>query len=127
MDARFQYLRFAPNRSSNTFYLGESIQVGGCGDNCSTDLRLDSPGSSGQRGFKRKVSSIDRSMGEEVMSPVPFLYLGHSPSSSDSKGSSSTTVSSAKENDEESAMDRVLGFSLNIGNDKISNPKKSTS
>ncbi|KAG5563345.1 hypothetical protein RHGRI_005930 [Rhododendron griersonianum] len=127
MDARFQYLRFAPNRSSNTFYLGESIQVGGCGDNCSTDLRLDSPGSSGQRGFKRKMSSIDRSMGEEVMSPVPFLYLGHSPSSSDSKGSSSTTVSSAKENDEESAMDRVLGFSLNIGNDKISNPKKSAS
>lgn len=123
MDARSQDLRFARNRSSNTFYPGESIQVGGFVDNCSTDLRLDSPGSSGQRGSKRKGCSIDRSM-----SPVPFLSLGHSPpSSSDSKGSSSTTVSSAKENDEESAMDRVLVFSLNLGNDKISNPKKSAS
>ncbi|XP_058200082.1 uncharacterized protein LOC131315021 isoform X2 [Rhododendron vialii] len=111
MDARSQYSRFAR----------------GCGDNCSTVLQLESPGSSGQRGFKRKVSSIDRSMGEEVMSPFSFISIGHSPSSSDSKGSSSTTVSSAKENDEESAMDRVLDFSLNLGNDKTSNPKKSAS
>uniref|UniRef100_A0A5B7AZZ4 WRKY19-like zinc finger domain-containing protein n=1 Tax=Davidia involucrata TaxID=16924 RepID=A0A5B7AZZ4_DAVIN len=139
MDARFQNLDFATNPSSNSFKsLGNSIQIGGDGtiaDYCTdTILRLESPGSSipflsCSMGSKRKWSLIDGSMGQQVGSLL-HLGLGHSSSSSDSKGSSATactTLSSAKETDEESSMDLELDFTLHLGNEKITGPKKSAS
>ncbi|KAF6162099.1 hypothetical protein GIB67_008228 [Kingdonia uniflora] len=95
-----------------------------------TDLRLDSPGASfsylsTSKGIKRKWCSSDGSLGPENRS---FLIngLGHSQSSSDSKGSSATActiISSAKETDEESSMDLNLDFDLHLGNDKTFNRK----
>ncbi|KAH7839167.1 hypothetical protein Vadar_000670 [Vaccinium darrowii] len=138
MDAWFEHSGFAANPSSKTFkYPGKSIQVGGAEDDYCRDtvLRLDSPGFSApffstQQGTKRKFGLIDRStMGQLVKSSLS-LSLGHSPSSSDSKGSSATactTVSSAKETDEESSMDLDLEFSLHLGNEKISSPQKCAS
>ncbi|KAI7989173.1 putative WRKY transcription factor 19 [Camellia lanceoleosa] len=136
MDASFQNLGFAANLSLNAFKnLGKSIQVGVGDDYCmDTVLRLDSPGSSiplksAPKGIKRKWSLIDGSKGQQVESSLR-LKLGHSSSSSDSKGSSATactTVSSAKETDEESSMDLDLDFSLHLGNEKISIPKKHAS
>ncbi|KAL6986339.1 hypothetical protein U1Q18_019707 [Sarracenia purpurea var. burkii] len=138
MDAGFQNLDFAVNPSLNASkYLGKSIQVDGAGDGhyLDTILRLDSHGSyipllsAAGKGIKRKWSLIDRSIGQQVGSSL-CLKLGHSSSSSDSKGSSATvctTVSSAKETDEESSMEIDLDFSLHLGNEKIYSPKKSES
>ncbi|XAR70231.1 hypothetical protein NMG60_11027019 [Bertholletia excelsa] len=134
MDAHFQNLGFAANPCLNGFKtLGKSIQVRGAGDDFCMDtiLRLDSPGSftpllPASKGIKRKWSMIDGSMEQHVGSTL-CLRLGHSPSSSDSKGSSATActvVSSAKETDEESSMDLDLDFSLHLGNEKGSSPKK---
>ncbi|KAL7165475.1 hypothetical protein ACSBR2_041208 [Camellia fascicularis] len=137
MDARLQNLGFAANPSSNAFKnLGKSVQVGGSGDDYCMDtiLRLNSPGVSipflsASKGIKRKWSLIYGSMGQQVGSSL-CLKLGHSSSSSDSKGSSATActaVSSAKEIDEESSMDLDLDFALHLGNEKVSSPNKSAS
>ncbi|XP_052209997.1 uncharacterized protein LOC127813205 isoform X1 [Diospyros lotus] len=137
MDDRFQDWRFSADPSSYASKnLGKSIQVGGAGYNycADTTLRLDSPASSFPflsvpKGTKRKWGFLDGCMGGQRGSPF-FLRLGHSSSSSDSKGSSATvctTVSSAKETDEESSMDLDLDFSLHLGNEKMPNPKNSAS
>ncbi|OMP06098.1 putative transcription factor [Corchorus olitorius] len=137
MDPRFSNLGFAANFSSNAFKsLGNSMQYGGAGVAYSTDtvLRLDSPGSSirymsTSKGIKRKWSLMDGSVSEQVGSSLS-LGLGRSSSSSDSKGSSTTactTTSSAKEADEESSMDIEFDFTLHLGNEKVSNPKKCAS
>ncbi|KAK9927074.1 hypothetical protein M0R45_024276 [Rubus argutus] len=134
MDNRPQNLDFAANYSSNVFkILGNSLQVRGAGGDYCTDtiLRLNSPGSSmtyvsSPKGTKRKWGVIDGSLNQHVGSSLS-LGLGHSPSSSDSKGSSATvctTMSSAKETDEESSMDLELDFSLHIGNEKVPSLKK---
>ncbi|XVF10494.1 hypothetical protein REPUB_Repub07fG0187900 [Reevesia pubescens] len=112
------------------------MQVGGTEAPYSADtvLRLDSPGSSiclrsASKGIKRKWSLMDGSISEQVGSSLS-LRLGHSSSSLDSKGSSTTactTTSSAKEADEESSMDMELDFTLHLGNEKVINPKKSAS
>lgn len=135
MDARFQNIGFAGIYSPNVFkILGSSMKVGGAGSEHGADtiLRLDSPVSStpfmsASKGVKRKWSLIDSSMGQQVGSALS-LGLGRSSSSSDSKGSSATgctTISSAKEIDEESSMDIELDFTLHLGNEKIPSPKKS--
>ncbi|OAY56420.1 uncharacterized protein LOC110608957 [Manihot esculenta] len=136
MENKFQNLGFASNYPSNPFKMGSSVQVGGPVAEYSADtvLRLDSPGSSvtymsPAKGIKRKWNLMDRSMGQCVGSSLS-LGLGRSSSSSDSKGSSATactTMSSAKETDEESSMDLELDFSLHLGNEKMSSPKKSAS
>lgn len=136
MDNRFQDLGFGVNYSSNVFKnLGSSMQIGGTGAEYGTDtsLRLDSPGTSipympTSKGIKRKWSLIDGSIGQQVGSTLS-LGLGRSSSSSDSKGSSATactTMSSAKETDEESSMDLELDFTLHLGNEKVPSPKRFT-
>ncbi|EEF51275.1 transcription factor, putative [Ricinus communis] len=135
MENKFQNLGFAATCPSNAFkILGSSTLVGGpvaeyCAD---TVLRLDSPGSSvsctsQSKGIKRKWNFIDGTMGQHIGSSLS-LGLGCSSSSSDSKGSSATactTMSSAKETDEESSIDLELDFALHLGNEKMSSPKKS--
>ncbi|XP_022720975.1 uncharacterized protein LOC111278581 isoform X2 [Durio zibethinus] len=113
-----------------------SMQVGGTGfpHNADTVLRLDYPGSaiphmSISKGVKRKWNLMDGSISELVGSTL-CLGLGRSSSSSDSKGSlttACTTTSSSKEADEESSMDIELDFTLQLGNEKAINPKKSAS
>ncbi|XP_010261439.1 PREDICTED: uncharacterized protein LOC104600276 [Nelumbo nucifera] len=135
MDPRFQNLGFFdPNPSPNAFEnLSKVIQVGEVRADCCTDttLRLDSAGASfphflTSKGIKRKWSMIDGSMGLRDGSSL-VLGLGHPSSSSDSKGSSATactTMSSAKETEEESSMDIALDFVLHLGNEKSPSPKK---
>ncbi|KAL4296662.1 hypothetical protein GQ457_12G000830 [Hibiscus cannabinus] len=136
MDSRFSDLGFPANYSLNAFnILGSSMQVGGTGGATAyckdTVLSLDSPGSSipcmsTSKGIKRKWSLMDGSISEQVGSSLA-LRLGHSSSSSDSKGSSTTagtSTSSAKESDVESSMDIELDFTLHLGNEKLNNPKK---
>ncbi|KAM2938430.1 hypothetical protein FF1_038220 [Malus domestica] len=134
MDNRLQSLGFAANFSSNAFrILGNSMQVGGAGGEYSTDtiLRLNSPGFSmaympSPKGIKRKWSSVGGSLTQHVGSSLA-LGLGRSTSSSDSKGSSTTactTMSSAKETDEESSMDFELDFALHLGNEKVPSLRK---
>ncbi|XP_050227273.1 uncharacterized protein LOC126676942 [Mercurialis annua] len=136
MEDNFRNLGFSAAYSSNGFLIsGSSLQVGGPVAEYSADtvLRLDSLGASvtctsPQKGIKRKWDLIDRSMGRHVGSSLS-LGLGRSSSSSDSKGSSGTactTMSSAKETDEESSMDFQLDFALHLGNEK-SSPKNSSS
>ncbi|GMN31831.1 hypothetical protein TIFTF001_003410 [Ficus carica] len=137
MDDRFQNLGFAANYSSNAFkILGNSMQFGVAGAETRADtiLRLTSPSSSipfmsSPKGTKRKWSLIDLSVCPQVDSSLSLGLLGRSSSSSDSKGSSATactTISSAKEADEESSMDLELDFSLHLGNEKSPSPKKHT-
>ena len=137
MDDRFQNLGFAANYSPNAFkILGNSKQfrVAGAESRADTILRLNSPGASVpymscSKGTKRKWSSIDPSVCQQVGSSLS-LGLGRSSSSSDSKGSSATactTMSSAKETDEESSMDLELDFSLHLGSEKLPSPKKHAS
>ncbi|KAI4326873.1 hypothetical protein L6164_019398 [Bauhinia variegata] len=136
MDVRFQNLGFAANHSSNAFKnLGNSVRVEGGQADCSSDtiLRLDSPCSSilhmgSFKGIKRKWDLIDGCMGQRVGSSLS-LGLGHSTSSSDSKGSSATActaMSSAKEIDEESSMDIELDFALHLGCEKVQSISKPT-
>ncbi|XP_027080838.1 uncharacterized protein [Coffea arabica] len=137
MDARFHNLGFAANPALNAFEnLGNSFQIGvaGGGFCADTTLCLDSSGSpipfvSASKGMKRKWGLIDGSVGQQLESSL-CLRLGHSTSSSDSKGSSATactSISSAKEIEESSSMDLELDFSLHLGNDKTFSPRKSTS
>ncbi|XAR55105.1 hypothetical protein NMG60_11030499 [Bertholletia excelsa] len=135
MDANFQNLGVAANPPSSAFKnQGKTIQGGGAGDNCCIDtmLRLDSPGASvsfTSKGSKRKRSLIDESKGQLIGTSLS-LSLGHLSSSSDSKGSSattSTTMFSAKEADEESSVDLNLDFSLHLGIQKISGANKPAS
>ncbi|CAN1189606.1 Probable WRKY transcription factor 19 [Linum perenne] len=131
MENRFQNLGFPANYPSNAFKV---MQVGGvvAQSRADTVLRLDSFGSavpltSPSKGMKRKWSLIDGAMNQQVGSSLS-LGLGRPSSSSDSKGSSvtgCTTMSSAKETDEESSMDLELDFSLHLGNEKVSSTKKS--
>ncbi|KAE8055427.1 hypothetical protein FH972_012267 [Carpinus fangiana] len=139
MDTRCENLQFSANYSSNAFkILGNSGHVAGAGAvaeyGTDTDLRLDSPGSSipymsNSKGIKRKWGLTGGSMGQLVGSSLS-LGLGCSSSSSDSKGSSATactTMSSAKETDEESSMDIELDFSLHLSGEKVPSPKKPAS
>ncbi|KAK6778866.1 hypothetical protein RDI58_025584 [Solanum bulbocastanum] len=137
MDPRFRYVGLTVNPQLSAFKnLGKSIAVGGagvgggyCADNT---LRLDSIGSSvpsipAPKGIKRKWSSIGESNDQPIGSSL-CLRLGHSSSSSDNKGSSGaacTSMSSARENDEESSMDLDLDFSLHLGSEKTSSSRKS--
>ncbi|CAH2048290.1 unnamed protein product [Thlaspi arvense] len=96
-----------------------------------TTLRLDSlasPVLSNAKGIKRKWNLVDGSKkGQEEADPLLSLRLGHSPSSSDSKGSSATactSLSSAKETEEASSMDIELDFSLHLGNEKPASNKR---
>jgi len=136
MDNRLRNLGFAADCPSNASKnLGSSMPVGvgvaGTKFSADTVLRLDSLGSSvpygsPSKGIKRKRNLIDGSMGLNVGSSLS-LGLRRSSSSSDSKGSSATActaMSSAKETDEESSMDLELDFSLHLGNEKMSSPKK---
>ncbi|KAJ7010558.1 hypothetical protein NC653_001113 [Populus alba x Populus x berolinensis] len=136
MDNRLWNLGFAPDCPSNASKIsGSSMPVGigvaGAKFSADTVLRLDSLGSlvpygSPSKGIKRKRNLIDGSMGLNVGSSLS-LGLRRSSSSSDSKGSSATActaMSSAKETDEESSMDLELDFSLHLGNEKMSSPKK---
>nr|GEY64925.1 hypothetical protein [Tanacetum cinerariifolium] len=137
MDPRFRNMGFAANRASDAFRnLSNSVHGGvvgsgsGAGYTTDTTLRLDFPGSlnpfTSSQGVKRKWSSVNGSM--DVQSGLPLsLWLGNSPSSSDSKASSATgctTMSSAKETDEESSMDIELDFSLHLGGEKAPIRKK---
>ncbi|KAL3499279.1 hypothetical protein ACH5RR_038372 [Cinchona calisaya] len=135
MDTRFRNLVFAANPALNAFKnLGNSFQIGAAGGGycADTTLCLDSSGSpipfvSTPKGIKRKWSLIDGSVGLESSL---CLHLGHSTSSSDSKGSSATactSISSTKEIEESSSMDLELDFSLHLGNDKTPRSRKSTS
>ncbi|XP_077227399.1 uncharacterized protein LOC143860576 [Tasmannia lanceolata] len=131
MDNGFQRLGFASNISSSNAFgsLSKVVQVGAeyCTD---TILRLDFPGGSDlyhstSKGTKRKWRAVDRTTGLENGSSL-VLGLGHSPSSSDSKGSSGTacTISSVKETDDECSMDLGLNFHLHLGNEKSPSPRK---
>ncbi|CAD5316232.1 unnamed protein product [Arabidopsis thaliana] len=114
---RFQNIPFAGNSSSNSYkILGRSLQVE-VPEAADTTLRLDSLASplSNAKGIKRKWNLIDGA------DPLLSLRLGHSSSSSDSKGSSATactSLSSARETEEASSMDIELDFSLHLGNEK---------
>ncbi|KAF5734219.1 hypothetical protein HS088_TW16G00664 [Tripterygium wilfordii] len=134
MDPRFPNFGFAANYSSNALKaLGSSIQAGRAGAEYCTDtiLRLDSTGPSipnitGSKGIKRKWGLMSGSMNQQTGSSLS-LGLGLSSSSSDSKGNSATactTMSSAKETDDEYSMDLELNFTLNLGSEKMSSPKK---
>ncbi|KAF8379634.1 hypothetical protein HHK36_029076 [Tetracentron sinense] len=134
MDTRFRNLGFTTNPSSNTFKnLSKVMQFGGVGvDNgADTVLRLDSSGDSlpyfsTSKGTKRNWSAIDGSMAQVGSTLV--LGLGRSLRSSDSKASSTTactTMSSAKEVDQESSMDLNLDFNLHLGKEKIPSSKVS--
>ncbi|CAA3010247.1 Hypothetical predicted protein [Olea europaea subsp. europaea] len=135
MDARSHNLGFAANPVSNAFKnSSNSIQNGGSGAGgvCYADrtLRLDSPAfplplTSAPKGVKRKCisGSVDQEIGSSLC-----LLLGHSASSSDSKGSTATTctsLSSAKETEGESTMDVELDFTLHLGREKSQSPKLS--
>ncbi|OVA01881.1 hypothetical protein BVC80_9079g15 [Macleaya cordata] len=134
MDTGFQHFKVTANSSSNVFdHLSKVNQVGVAGTSACTDtvLQLDSPGASSfsylsdSKGFMRKWSVINGSKGSEDGYALA-LGLGHSPSSSDSKGSLATvctTTSSAKEI-EKSAVDLSLDFHLPHGNEKNYYPKK---
>ncbi|KAL2547644.1 loricrin-related [Forsythia ovata] len=135
MDARFHNLGFAANPVSNAFKNpSNSIQIGGSGAGgvCYADrtLRLDSPAfpiplASAPKGIKRK-RSLKNGSGESSL----CLHLGHSSSSSDSKGSTvtaCTSLSSAKETEGESTMDLELDFTLHLGCEKSQSPKLSAS
>ncbi|KAG6671019.1 hypothetical protein I3843_Q020200 [Carya illinoinensis] len=134
MDMRSRNLGFNAKYSNTFKILGNLVQVGGAGAEfvMGTELRLDFPGSSvpympTSKGIKRKWG-FNRTMGPQVSSSLS-LGLGRSPSSSDSKGSSATactTMSSAKETDEESSMDLELDFSLHLGGEKIPSSKETT-
>ncbi|KAL0393623.1 UNVERIFIED_CONTAM: hypothetical protein Slati_4328500 [Sesamum latifolium] len=137
MDARFDNLGFAANPQSNAFKnLCNSIQIGGvraevvyCAD---ITLQLDSPGFanpfiSPPKEVKRKGSSVSGPVNQQAKSSLG-LRLGHSSSSTDSKGSTATactSLSSAKETEEESLMDLELDFTLHLGSDKSSGSEKS--
>ncbi|KAF5730042.1 hypothetical protein HS088_TW20G00412 [Tripterygium wilfordii] len=136
MDPRFLNFGFAANYSLNAFKaLGSSIQAGRAGAEYCTDtiLRLDSTGPStpnitGSKGVKRKWDLISGSVNQQAAGSSLSLGLGLSSSSSDSKGSSvtaCTTMSSAKETEDESSMDIALNFTLHLGSEKMSSPKKS--
>ncbi|CAK9137021.1 unnamed protein product [Ilex paraguariensis] len=137
MDARFQNVGFSANCPSNAVKnLGNPIQVGGAGTRAhycaDTTLRLDSPGApipflSATKGIKRKWSSINGCMDQKIGSSL-CLQLGHSSSSSDSKGSSASacpTMSSARGTDGESSMELEFDFTLHLSNENTSSPKKS--
>ncbi|KAL3844529.1 hypothetical protein ACJIZ3_001932 [Penstemon smallii] len=139
MDARFHNLGFAANLKSNAFKnLCNSVQIEGAGSEvmycADTTLRLNSPGfatplTPAPKRIKRKFSFIDGPINQQVESYLN-LHLGHSPSSSDSKGSTATactTISSARETEEESSMDLELDFTLHLGGDKSSGSEKSAS
>ncbi|CAI9755484.1 unnamed protein product [Fraxinus pennsylvanica] len=133
----FHNLGFAANPVSNAFKnLDSSSQIGGlrgvyCED---TTLQLNPPAfqipsSSAPKGIKRKWSLIDRPVDLQIKSSL-CLRLGHSSSSSDSKGSTGTactSMSSAKDIEEESSMDLELDFTLHLGSEKSLNPRKSAS
>ncbi|XP_071701945.1 uncharacterized protein [Rutidosis leptorrhynchoides] len=125
MDSRFYNMGFAANHVPDAFR--------NLSNTADTTLRLDFPGCVAPlqpttKGIKRKWSSVNGST--DLQSGLPLnLWLGHSPSSSDSKASSATgctTMSSAKETDEESTMDLDLEFSLNLGGEKTPVKKKVT-
>ncbi|KAI3787576.1 hypothetical protein L1987_42143 [Smallanthus sonchifolius] len=116
---------------SSSAHVGGSGSGSGAGFTADTTLRLDFPGLLGHSipastGVKRKWGSVSGSM--DAQTRLPFgLWLGHSPSSSDSKASSATgctNMSSAKETDEESSMDLELDFSLHLGGEKTPFKKK---
>ncbi|CAN6856443.1 unnamed protein product [Brassica oleracea var. botrytis] len=117
MHARFQNTGFASKSSPNSFkILGRSLQVQESEAAADTTLRLDSLSSplSNSVGTKRKWM-------DQEADPLLSLRLGHSSSSSDSKGSSATaftSLSSAKEIEEASSMDIELDFTLHLGNEK---------
>nr|XP_043605855.1 uncharacterized protein LOC122578052 [Erigeron canadensis] len=123
MDGRFGNMGFVANCVSDAFR--------NLSNSADTTLRLDFPGSlnssyPASQGVKRKWGSVNGSM--DVQSGLPLsLWIGRSPSSSDSKASSATgctTMSSAKETDEESSMDLELDFSLHLGGEKAPVKKK---
>lgn len=134
MDARFLNRGFVAKPAMNFENLGNTIHVGVAGSaagTADTTLRLDFAGSSNagdisaSKGIKRKWSLSGGSVKQQIELPL-CLGLGRSSSSSDSKGSSATvctTISSAKETDEESSMDLELDFSLHLGNAKAPNLK----
>ncbi|CAI0414755.1 unnamed protein product [Linum tenue] len=133
MDNRFRNLDFPAAHPSNAFKIMQFGGVIGATDSrADTVLRLDSLGSAAPsvppaKGMKRKWSLVNGSMDQQIFGSSLSLGLGRSSSSSDSKGSSlmgCTTMSSAKETDEESSMDLELDFSLHLGNEKTLNPKK---
>lgn len=138
MDARFHSLGFAANPQSYAFKnLSNPICIEGAGhevlSQADTTLRLDSPGfetvlPSALHGVKRKWSFLDGPLSQQVEFSLD-LHLGHSSSSSDSKGSTATgssSISSAKETEEDSLMDLELDFTLHLGGDKTSGSEKST-
>ncbi|CBI22577.3 unnamed protein product, partial [Vitis vinifera] len=96
-----------------------------------TALRLDLPGVPypyllNSKGAKRKFDTIDGPRRLQDGSSLVF-GLGHSSSSSDSKGSSATactTISSMKETEDDFLMDLNLDFNLHIGKERTLNPKK---
>ncbi|KAJ0445758.1 hypothetical protein HanHA89_Chr17g0686991 [Helianthus annuus] len=132
MDNRFRVMGFAANHAADAFRnVSNSGSGSGAGYATDTTLRLDFPSSFNHsvpvsKGIKRKWGSVNGSM--DVQTGFPFnLWLGHSPSSSDSKASSATgctNMSSAKETDEESSMDLELDFSLHLGGEKTPVGKK---
>lgn len=97
-----------------------------------TALRLDLPGGSyahllNSNGVKRKFDTMD---GTRRLQDGSYLVpgLGHSLTSSDSKGSSitaSTTVSSMKDTENGYLMNLDLDFNLHIGKVSTFNPKRS--
>ncbi|KAL4570728.1 hypothetical protein LXL04_026389 [Taraxacum kok-saghyz] len=113
MDPRFRTMGFPAKHMSGPRYVTD------------TTLRLDSPGFGNpsfpsSKGVKRKWNLVNGSMDLQTGLPLS-LWVGHSPSSSDSKASSATgctTMSSQKETDEESSMDLELDFSLHLGGEK---------
>lgn len=126
MDPRFNNMGFAANHVPDAFR--------NLNNTTDTTLRLDFPGSLNSsfpalQGVKRKWSSVNGSTDMQRGLPLS-LWVGHSPSSSDSKASSATgctTMSSAKETDEESSMDIELDFSLHLGGDKTTPVRKKVS
>lgn len=138
MEPRFYNLGFAATPGSNALKnLGNSFQIGGTaagggyhadGNLCHTSA-LPNNFISDSEGIKRKWSLIDGSDGQQHESSL-CLRLGHSSSSSDSKGSSATvctSISSAKEIEESSSMDLELDFALHLSNEKTPSPKKTFS
>ncbi|CAM8941101.1 unnamed protein product [Rhodiola kirilowii] len=130
---KIQGLRFTDIPSSVAFKnLGNSMQMDGFGV-CYNNILHENisgfsvPFSTAPKGMKRKWTSVGEFAHIDAGSSL-CLGLGSSSSSSDSKGSSMTactTVSSAKETEEESTMDIELDFSLHLGNDKLPSPKPS--
>ncbi|CAI9094216.1 OLC1v1029912C3 [Oldenlandia corymbosa var. corymbosa] len=138
MDARFHNFGYAANPGLNGLRnLSNSFQIGGATGGsgaygADTTLRLDFSGSpmpfaSAPKGIKRKWSLMHEPV--QQLESALSLRLGHSSSSSDSKGSSTTactSISSAKEIEESSSMDLELDFTLHLGNErKFGSPSKS--